>query len=62
MAITATTNKTINMEREVLILIGIFISALGLWLAWHQFKEQKEINELQRQIHQHELDKINIGK
>ncbi len=55
-------NKIVNIERETLILAGVIISLLGLWLAYHQYREQKEINALQKQIHQHELDQINQDK
>lgn len=62
MAITATANRIFNIERDTFIFIGIVISALGLWLAYHQYREQKEINALQKQLHEHELDKIAQGK
>lgn len=62
MGITGAANRLINVERDTMILIGIVISGLGLWLAYHQYKEQKEINALQKQIHQHELDQINNGQ
>lgn len=57
-----TSPKMINMEKETLILIGIIVSIIGLWLAYRQYNEQKEIWVLQKQIHEHELQQIHNGK
>lgn len=51
--------KVINIEKETLIFIGIIISLLGLFLAYRQYQEQKEIWALQKQIHRHEVEQIN---
>jgi len=48
----------VNVEKETLILVGIIISLLGLFLAYRQYKEQREIWQLQKELTQHELDKI----
>ncbi len=46
------------IERDTIILVGVIISILGLILAYKQYKEQKELNALQKEIHIHELDEI----
>jgi hypothetical protein len=51
-------DKVINIRYQTLIFVGIVVSILGLILAYKQFKEQKELNAIQKQINLHELDQI----